>query len=450
MSNLNEIIVRIKADTSNFDNPIDAVRGGLPQFWRGNDLEFKIGIFAGSDILSVANYANIFLAIRKMASDGSVPSANVPALMQKVCTSLDDSVSGETWNNGTKEHASISFSASESNIVPGDHWLSIWATTADSTPKIVTLCAGIIRVLEVGGGNASLPPEPVEIYYSAEECDGKFIPLTAVDGDVNLGTSDSVIPSQNAVKSYIDTMALESGSGEINTASNVGTGAGIFSAKVGRDMRFKTLKEGSNVMISVDASEITISSSGGGASEGMTNPMTAAGDIIVGGESGEATRLAKGTAGQILKIEDGVPEWSDADPAYTLPIATAETLGGIRPDGVTLAVNSATGILSASVLSDSWLPSSDAIGITVASSGDSYTAPADGWISVVILTTNSNGNFYLSVNDGQYMVGSRSYSAQKTICGLYPIAAGITFILTYEGINVANISMKFIYSRGAI
>ena len=47
---------------------------------------------------------------------------------------------------------------------------------------------------------------------------------------------------------------------------------------------------------------------------GMTNPMTTAGDIIKGGASGAAQRLAIGTAGQVLTVNAGAtaPEWAAA------------------------------------------------------------------------------------------------------------------------------------------
>jgi len=47
-------------------------------------------------------------------------------------------------------------------------------------------------------------------------------------------------------------------------------------------------------------------------SGGMTNPMTTQGDIIYGGSSGTPTRLAKGTAGQVLTMNSGAtaPIWS--------------------------------------------------------------------------------------------------------------------------------------------
>ncbi|MDR2603616.1 MAG: hypothetical protein LBC11_03610, partial [Puniceicoccales bacterium] len=259
MDNLSEIIVRIKADTSSFNNPIDVFRGEIPQFWRGNDIRFEIGIFNGENVWSVSNYASISLAIRKLTDDGKVPSASTPALMQKICTSFDDTLTSATWENGTKQHVVIPFSSDESNVVVGDHWLSIWATTTDATPKIITLCAGIVRILEVGGGNLSTPPDPIKIYYTSNECDNRFVPLTAIDPNTNLGNSDSTVPSQRAVKTYVDqhTASIQ---GEATSASNLGTGTAIFKEKIDTDLKFKTLKAGDNVIISANDSEVTISS----------------------------------------------------------------------------------------------------------------------------------------------------------------------------------------------
>ena len=42
---------------------------------------------------------------------------------------------------------------------------------------------------------------------------------------------------------------------------------------------------------------------------GMDNPMSAAGDLIVGGTSGAPARLAKGSNGQVLKIVSGSVVW---------------------------------------------------------------------------------------------------------------------------------------------
>lgn len=58
----------------------------------------------------------------------------------------------------------------------------------------------------------------------------------------------------------------------------------------------------------------------------LSNPMTTAGDVIYGGASGAPTRLAVGTAAQVLTVNAGAtaPEWADP------------TAGG---SGVTFAAN---------------------------------------------------------------------------------------------------------------
>ena len=46
-----------------------------------------------------------------------------------------------------------------------------------------------------------------------------------------------------------------------NTASNLGTGQGIFAQKVGDDLQFKGLVAGTNVTLTADANNITITAS---------------------------------------------------------------------------------------------------------------------------------------------------------------------------------------------
>ena len=61
------------------------------------------------------------------------------------------------------------------------------------------------------------------------------------------------------------------GGGEANTASNRGSGTGLFAAKVGVDLQFKSLVAGTNVTLSSDSNTVTINSSGGGGGSGEAN-----------------------------------------------------------------------------------------------------------------------------------------------------------------------------------
>jgi hypothetical protein len=64
-----------------------------------------------------------------------------------------------------------------------------------------------------------------------------------------------------------------------------------------------------------------ISGGGGG---GMTNPMTNAADIIVGGASGTPARLAKGTAFQQLRMNSGATAQEWANDVQCIPIACSD------------------------------------------------------------------------------------------------------------------------------
>ena len=62
------------------------------------------------------------------------------------------------------------------------------------------------------------------------------------------------------------------------------------------------------------------------AADAFENPMTSAGDIIVGGEDGAAERLAKGTDGKVLKMVSGAPAWADDSSGMLNPMTTAGDL----------------------------------------------------------------------------------------------------------------------------
>jgi len=61
----------------------------------------------------------------------------------------------------------------------------------------------------------------------------------------------------------LDQAISDSDFGEKNTASNVGGEAGIFKGKVGVDLRFKSIKQGANVIITENVDTVEISAVGG-------------------------------------------------------------------------------------------------------------------------------------------------------------------------------------------
>lgn len=99
---------------------------------------------------------------------------------------------------------------------------------------------------------------------------GSGITVTENTNDISIGTNPSVLASLLApLLGPLLTL------GEANTASNLGTGQGVFAQKVGVDLQFKSLVAGTNVTLVSDANTITINSTGGG---GGTTVVGAGGD----------------------------------------------------------------------------------------------------------------------------------------------------------------------------
>lgn len=57
-------------------------------------------------------------------------------------------------------------------------------------------------------------------------------------------------------------------------------------------------------------------------SAGFANPMTTVGDIIVEGAGPAPTRLAIGTAGQVLTVAGGLPSWANSAAGFSNPMTT--------------------------------------------------------------------------------------------------------------------------------
>ena len=132
-----------------------------------------------------------------------------------------------------------------------------------------------------------------------------------VSGGINAGTGDG------------GSIILQGGQamdGGVNGAVKIGNTGGYYaSLDVSALTADRTLKlRNSTVDLTggSDGDVLTVQADGSLAVEtpaaGLSNPMTASGDIIYGGTSGTPTRLAKGTDGQVLTLASGVPSWAAA------------------------------------------------------------------------------------------------------------------------------------------
>lgn len=108
------------------------------------------------------------------------------------------------------------------------------------------------------------------------------------------GTNITITQNANDV-----TIAAAAGSGEANTASNVGGGSGVFKQKTGVDLEFKSIVAGTNVTVTGNTNDVTIASRTWSTYDTYAN------------------RPAAGTAGNQFTASDGVPaKWVDSGSAW--------------------------------------------------------------------------------------------------------------------------------------
>lgn len=101
-------------------------------------------------------------------------------------------------------------------------------------------------------------------------------------------------PLHATTKAYVDAAiaAIPAGSGEVNTGSNLGAGETIFKQKTGVDFEYRTLVQGTGVVLTADANTITIDATGVGGGEVNTGAnLNVTGEALYTGKSGVALQF---------------------------------------------------------------------------------------------------------------------------------------------------------------
>ena len=133
---------------------------------------------------------------------------------------------------------------------------------------------------------------------------------------------------------------------DINLSGNNGT------AQIFIDRSPNPTVTGNGIVLSSNNFDQLTFSNSSGSFVALGNPMTTAGDLIVGGSGGAAGRLGIGTSGQILTVSGGVPAW-------TTP-STGTVIGGTATlDGTGTVTVTDSNISSSSVVVGSYLSIGD-------------------------------------------------------------------------------------------
>lgn len=147
---------------------------------------------------------------------------------------------------------------------------------------------------------------------------------------ISPGTSGFVLTTMGAGAQPVWAAAPGSGGGEANTASNSGTGSGLFAQKVGVDLTFKSLVAGTNITLSSSGTEVTITASSGGGGEANTASNAGPGSGWFAQKVGVDLTFKSAVAGNLITL---TPLADRITVATTAEINTASNVGtsGVGP-----------------------------------------------------------------------------------------------------------------------
>lgn len=181
-------------------------------------------------------------------------------------------------STGTPSETTINDLTEETTPVTGDYFF-IWDNSTSTHKKLdVANLPGGFTSFNISGdtGSQTIADGETILLYGGQAIKTTVTPTDTVTFDLNItGTTSLGTPTTgdklviwdatDDTHKNIDWNQLPGAAGgEVNTASNVGGGNGIFAQKVGVDLQFRSLVAGTNINISSGTTELTISSTGGG------------------------------------------------------------------------------------------------------------------------------------------------------------------------------------------
>lgn len=211
------------------------------------------------------------------------------------------------------------------------------------------------------------------------------------------------------------------GGGEANTASNLGAGEGLYASKVGVDLQFKSLVEGTNVTFTSDGDTVTINAAGGSGGSGTVtsvaldapvgfdvsgSPITEAGALGLSFSTGYSlpTTVAQGewntafgwgdhaAAGYEKQLVEGANITIDrTDPDNPIISSTAAGGGGGDVVGPASAVNNGVALFDGTT--GKLLKDGGALGSAAFTASTAYATSAQGELADTALQAGDIGGY---------------------------------------------------------
>ena len=96
------------------------------------------------------------------------------------------------------------------------------------------------------------------------------------------------------------------------------------------------------------------------------------------------------------------------------------------------------------------MPSNKYIDLTVGATGSTYTAPANGWFSLLRVVSTANINITLTTNKKMSSRSVSTTTGTQTLKASIPVAKGDTLTVEWNGNSIGTYEFYFIYAEGEV
>lgn len=172
MTQISRRRIRLKLDYAKKTSErfTDVRTDGTPELWVGNDVQFEIGFFFAAAIIDdITNITSLTLNVRKDNASGAL-------LMTKTITGAElTSCISEAWENGSGQHALVTFAGAEANVAEGSHWLAVAIVTTDDPGRSVTIGTTNIKLVQDGIGSEAAAQAVDGLAYTKPEADARYV-----------------------------------------------------------------------------------------------------------------------------------------------------------------------------------------------------------------------------------------------------------------------------------
>lgn len=148
---------------------VDLNTNATPTLWKGNDVQFEIGIFF--DDALVTDLTNLASLTLKVKASGAMTG---DALMTKTVSSFS-ALTAETWDDDTAQHALVTFASSETNIAAGNYKLCVYVLTNDDPAREITLGVTDFAIAEDGSNGEADSQASAGQAYTKEDADARYV-----------------------------------------------------------------------------------------------------------------------------------------------------------------------------------------------------------------------------------------------------------------------------------